>query len=417
MICLYSSTLDQQNTSFTEKRCGQANLPKGLCSLCHWVDTTLYKDKNIVELFSIFLKSKFVVFVDHDLIPPILEVLACGAVPLLASKESFLESVVEQIQDKDVKQLSVEYLSTFDNYVTEEAEKKLKTVFADMLLKKENYSIAPLTFAFWLSKVIPFDAMNSHISRQHSRHHAFVHQHLPFLRYNLQLSSGRIQNIYLQNPVKVKEFCHVPIMGNMKKTKLQMEYPTSHLAHVDSEAMVDIVLPRCCETIDGDLAWLQDIATSLTFGNKNQTWLRVHIYYKCPWCIPKSLYKTWKPLIHSSRENSTAGDILRSKGGVYLLNDFPSSTNNFIHHYPAFDWRVNGKETTVCCSSSLLIFHHFSLIASLFYCSVGLFTTHCPALSTTQLCQVYHVPSYSTITSFRFDSICTIFVICEDLSS
>lgn len=186
-----------------------------------------------------------------------------------------------------------------------------------------------------------------------------------------------------------------------------------------SESSLEIVLPRCCETFEGDLMWLDKVMQAILTSSPTTKaspsteaallpTIHISLYYKCPHCLPRRYARTWQETIvgptieklrcplHSSQpnaclhqtNNSYSQDdayqqILRQRG-ILLIDDgvlrlqshvvqgaeatTPMVTENIgnghylttvgrirLHEIPAFDWQSNGKEATVRRHSSSIM--------------------------------------------------------------
>lgn len=193
---------------------------------------------------------------------------------------------------------------------------------------------------------------------------------------------------------------------------------TSFLATAPAPAL-EIVFPRCCESISGDLKWVELLSAI--------PGITMSAYYKCPFCVPASLVNRpeWRRWLTGERHNhsqefksnkssastqfnaaessssrqsrsphengniqsaetsavppsaavgtvnetdeSNEGDrsnkssellnIIYSHGGVRIIDELPDRPN--VRQIPAFDGAVNGKEVTVRDLKSKIFETHY----------------------------------------------------------
>jgi hypothetical protein len=180
-----------------------------------------------------------------------------------------------------------------------------------------------------------------------------------------------------------KEMCELP------KSRKPVAIPSR--MDGGSRGTIEIVIPRCCESLQGDLVWVHHLVAFTKQAKRQQQQhhhhpLTISIYYKCPWCLPKSYLHDWLPsLFHSTTDSinitknnskndninindgevhrsslklssidrAHAVELIRSLGcnGIEVLEDFTALQSNsslvVIREVPAFDLHVNGKEATV----------------------------------------------------------------------
>lgn len=267
---------------------------------------------------------------------------------------------------------------------THDPRTKLLSMYNDIMTHSDLYSRAPFYLSFWLHQLLPIDETASHINRGISKHNEFIQTYIPRLR-NYMLHKPNKLLSSLDDTQEEREMCELPKSRKPVAIHSRMEG--------GSEGMtIEIVIPRCCESLQGDLAWIHHLAAFIKQTKQQQQYhhhhhpLTISIYYKCPWCLPKSYLHDWLPLlIHSTTDSinitknnskndnistndgevhlsslklssidrAHAVELIRSLGcnGIEVLEDFTALQSNsslvVIREVPAFDLHVNGKEATV----------------------------------------------------------------------
>ena len=266
---------------------------------------------------------------------------------------------------------------------------KLLSMYSDIMTHSDLYSRAPFYLSFWLHQLLPIDETLSHINRGISKHNEFIQTYIPRLR-NYMLHKPNKLLSSLDDTQEEREMCELP------KSRKPVAIP-SRMDGGSKGMTIEIVIPRCCESLQGDLAWIYHLAAFTKQAKQQQQYhhhhhpMTISIYYKCPWCLPKSYLHDWLPLlIHSitdsinitknnskndninindgevhlsslklsSIDRAHAVELIRSLGsnGIEVLEDFTALQSNsslvVIREVPAFDLHVNGKEATV----SLLLY-------------------------------------------------------------
>ena len=205
-----------------------------------------------------------------------------------------------------------------------------------ILRKYQNYastrslSVSFLYFPFWLdiladiSRTGPVapasllessDRNNMHKTRQHNSRARSQSSNAPFLRKRLPLSSGI--------PVKVE--CS-PGM-----------WPSYSAADSGSVYNLEVVIPRCCEPVES-LEWLKKLMVLMPH-------LIATIYYRCPYCLPRSKATEWLQLINLNPVLQRS--IQQANGGAIIDNfwdDNKSGGLQRIKEVPLYDTVSNGKE-------------------------------------------------------------------------
>ena len=80
----------------------------------------------------------------------------------------------------------------------------------------------------------------------------------------------------------------------------------------------EIVIPRCCETVAGELSWISSLARVVD---------TISVYYKCPWCLPPSMASAWQSEISRS---TVLRERVLDHGGTILLDALPANGMRFF---------------------------------------------------------------------------------------
>lgn len=199
-------------------------------------------------------------------------------------------------------------------------------------------------------------------------------------------------------PILLENYTTAPHFPQNVSTHRTLEEAVSLSSSATLEsapATIDLIIPRCCESVAGDLHWLDMLlraAASRPAGTTaSRPFLRVSIYYKCPQCLPRSRFQSWihdvmshfpafsmnnnfDPRTNGNTSTRDAGyEQIAQQYGILLLDEivsFPhvdskikqSDSNRKavtapdfeVREYAAFDWQVNGKEATVRKALTLL---------------------------------------------------------------
>ena len=268
-------------------------------------------------------------------IPVILTHTCNNYQPILRSSKAAAKGEIDYMSRLPVSFVSLgnESDSLFPPSLQLQLQQKETTINLDEHYQKsamanKPYSISPLFLPYWLQKMLPIRHWESHISRGEK---------------------------------KVKEFTAA------NSAELQaLKFP---------KATVEVVIPRCCEKISGELSWLQTALRSLTPRSRQ---VRFTIYYKCPHCLPPSLDLNQFVLRpnqtlgsggkHAQQKNRHAQQkffmdpqqlarvrqLLRSAGGIRVLDSFSNTSilNKHLTERIAFDtiYGVNAKEASAYLS-------------------------------------------------------------------
>jgi hypothetical protein len=103
--------------------------------------------------------------------------------------------------------------------------------------------------------------------------------------------------------------------------------PALASAPAATSTRLDVVVAVCCES-HSELTWL-DLLAQLPG-------VAVHLFYKCPNCIPRRFTLAWLPSLPRSQ----------TPLGTLQVEDLPLSRHANIEHRPLFDKLSNGKEVT-----------------------------------------------------------------------
>ena len=266
---------------------------------------------------------------------------------------------------------------------------KLLAMYNDIIAHSDQYSRAPFYLSFWLHQLLPINETASHINRGISKHHEFIHTYIPRVHNYMLHRSNKLSSSLsvVDTKEEQREMCELP------KSRKPVPIIPSRLVDGGSRGnAIEIVIPRCCESLRGDLAWIHHLAASTKHAKQHHPHhphhsLTISIYYKCPWCLPRSYLHDWLPslinitnnnIIKNNRKNDNnnniisdsdvhpslklsaidkahAVELIRSLGynGIEVLEDFSggdqinNSVGVVIREVPAFDLHVNGKEATV----------------------------------------------------------------------
>ena len=258
-----------------------------------------------IDMYDIALKSKYIIHIfagpgtatDMELalhIP-----LLSGSIPVLVDVDSD-----DPIRER---KLPILYVSSVKEIKLDELESKYSSEF---LQNKDRYSLSSLFKPYWLIRVLPTAETFAHVHRSD--------KYLEFQSKSLKEISEVLQASKMKNRRVTSHVCESNTTPK----------PTSSPFHVE------IVVPRCCETATGDLAWLP------VFLHKNpQITVSVSVYYKCPYCLPKKLVHDWNGVIYSSEKLMKK---IKNRGGIKIIDDLPAG----VLETPAFDEIINGKEAT-----------------------------------------------------------------------
>lgn len=431
LMCLTStispSTAAQTKIKHLLALCVERGFPTELCALCNWVniDTSnknssskqdealdeKKKPKKLKKDFNKLKASKFVLSILNDLsqISFVQNSLLFGnAIPITSKKimqseclnvHSHMDCLSWTVNQFTGRKLPIVFAEEMNDHSVSKIKSlrmllSSKSVMTDWLIgqydrmtnmnTKDGYSVSALFFSYYLSLVMPHSQMLQHISRQGSKYSQFMSEFIPNIKYTINQSPMMVTSYFYRYQYKLKSVCmidHVPFKAvndhsiispeSVEKTTLlsSRRARKNQMSSFERRPVLDIVLPRCCESMEGDLSWLKAILQDYKLSDE---FFRVSVYYKCPWCIPfskvnewKKEYRDYKRFIEqqvarnntNSQENnfdnanmmSSAYEMLLSKGGILLLDEiqtFRDPAYSIIREYPAFDWFVNGKEIT-----------------------------------------------------------------------
>lgn len=140
-----------------------------------------------------------------------------------------------------------------------------------------------------------------HIGRGVSKHNKFITQYIP--RVVESLSSRGTTSID-ENKENICQTNKVEVNLNSKHSFSPFPF-------------LEIVIPRCCESISGDLRWLQTLLSipSVRSNSSYLALLRISVYYKCPWCVPESKLSIWENRLNLS----AAIKIINAHGYIDLF--------------------------------------------------------------------------------------------------
>jgi len=205
------------------------------------------------------------------------------------------------------------------------SEDRLLSLYTQFLRNQANFSISSLLLPYWIGMISPLKEIDAHIPRGRSRHEAFIN------KYALRIVSALNSINSLRN--KKSDIICAASSGNSNAIE------------------IDIVIPRCCESIKGDLVWV----TKLMSNRSPSLKLRLFVYYKCPWCVPRSHLTKWTAPCESnysqllSRAECMQRDrIIQQHGGIHLLDELTGSVGGAsLIESQAFDLLgPNAKEAT-----------------------------------------------------------------------
>ena len=264
------------------------------------------------------------------------EAILSGTIPIL---DSTCKQVLKGHEEEGgvLHQLPVLWSVIATDHLTEEF---LRTSQANMIAKRNEYSISSLFLPYWIHRVAQFPMLDAHITRGRSRVAFFAANALP----------------------KLTAVAHSKPFQPEKKLSGQEKICSSPLTTSRREGEdagnrgVDIVLPRCCESVSGDLLWVRDLAQKWRGSQMNGLQLRFFVYYKCPWCIPASLLANF-----TASPSPTRDRLIKQHGGVHVLDELtlpsgpgPTATGTVTRadvvlvEHSAFDLDgPNAKEATV----------------------------------------------------------------------
>ena len=301
---------------FVNRYQGIENHPNVLTDINSKVEDLVKLDKGIrchdindaqADLYDIALKSKYIISIHTDVDNSIYMEYALS-IPLLSGAIPILVNV-----DKDDTLRESKLPIIFVSSVKEIKLDQLRSQYAsEFLSNRERYSLSTLFTPYWMDMVIPIEETFAHIHRS-DKYHEFKSGPLKEIVDTLQNSKTRDRKAITE-----KDVCESNTTPK----------PTSVSFHIE------IVLPRCCETATGDLAWLS------AFSYKySQITFTISVYYKCPYCLPKNLLQKWNSTISTSARLMKKIEI---HGGVRITDELPSG----VLEASAFDEIINGKEAT-----------------------------------------------------------------------
>jgi hypothetical protein len=328
------------------------------------------------------------------------EALAFGAIPVLQSSE-LRKEVTRLYQD-----LPIHVVESFDNW-DERFMNQLHGMFVANLNSKESkYSFAKLYHPYWLS------LMKDHFTYGKPAQRPWRHVDILFKKTKLEScafehSSGKHPggsegergiNPYLAQledsnlPDRFKIMSSRPKQKSIKgpksksfnlfhnqraltvwNTSLPLMAATSEQRGLsihprmlstpanargdNNSQLIELVLPRCCESGLYELEWLTQLLSVTGPGE-----VSVSIYYKCLECLPASLAYEWlgqRGTMFESDYNQKHNFTSGSKR-ITLLDD--SALVAFgvdrVKQYPLFDRIHNGKEVTAYLQY-ILDNHHY----------------------------------------------------------
>lgn len=445
LICLTSSNklISQKDKIALISLCSVRGFPMNLCELCVWRllklssedlngngiqrnDKARSMQNNLKQDFLSLNVAKFVLSISDDLSQMDFvqnTLLASTAIPIIS--KSVLQNECSSVKiNMDClswttnkfsgKKLPIVYIEMFSQQQQDSLSKSrslrmlAKSISSDMttlLNEKYNeitsgrtneYSVSSLLFAYHLARLAPYSQILQHIGRQGSRYNQFTSEFMPAVKNIINQSPMVVTSYFYRYQYKLKPLCmidHVPFSAPNDHTIITPEtientvllpskraYRNQGVAKQPllKKPVLEIVLPRCCESSEGDLSWLKSI---LQDYQTIDGFLRVSVYYKCPWCIPISKANEWmgeydryfqyleEEVANNSNTSSTnlltsGYEVLVSKGGILLLDEIVTPKHNaydIVREYPAFDWFVNGKEITAYLKHILLHYENHQL--------------------------------------------------------
>jgi hypothetical protein len=226
--------------------------------------------------------------------------LVSGAIPIIIDPRQ------EVLATMKANRLPVYIVPAVDELKKTES---LDNFFNEVLKHPDKQSISSVLLPYWFSKILPITATLRHVHREQ--------QYKEFL-------DGPISDAI------------TALTGSEGDSKICEAPPTTTSA--SKQLSIEIVVPRCCESASGDLSWMDP------FGNVNiQSLVRISVYYKCPWCMPRSKVISWTDVI---RNDSLLQEQVLNHGGITVLDDLRKNVREFM----AFDRVINGKEATAYLS-------------------------------------------------------------------
>lgn len=198
-------------------------------------------------------------------------------------------------------------------YIVPAVEELKKTEYLDNFLNEvlkhpDQQSISSVLLPYWFPKMVPITATLRHVHREQ--------QYKEFLEGPIKDSI-----LALSGPEVESTICEAP-----------------STISASERLSIEIVIPRCCESASGDLSWMD------AFGKVNlQSSIQISVYYKCPWCMPRSKVIEWADAI---RNDSVLQEQVLSHGGITVLDDLHKNVRELM----AFDRVINGKEATAYLS-------------------------------------------------------------------
>lgn len=274
------------------------------------------------------------------------ESMLLGAVPILNAQCRGKAS-----EDLHLHLLPLLYADFAKDYF---AEAQLLETHAAMVAGRDAFSTAALYFPFWLQRIVPFPSLQKHLTRGRSRHEVFLHDHFPLILHTLAAASP--------SELQPSASCsgrEAPLRREREREKEKERDREREKETID----VDIVLPRCCESMEGDLLWIKGLLTQSRWAEDGLR-MRIFVYYKCPWCLPAPRLNQWTEdcLQTEDAADCAARDrLIRQHGGVFLLDELPYPVSAALQliESAAFDLNgPNGKEASVAAS---LFLHRFTL--------------------------------------------------------
>ena len=258
------------------------------------------------------------------------EAILSGCIPILDSTCK-LELEKRGGHDQAFDRLPIFWTSFKGEYLTTE---RLLAVHADILTRRDEFDVAPLFLPFWVHKMANFPVLDAHIARGRTRYHNFMSSTIPRISDILFGDSTTSQGRRSESEA-VRKIC-----GNQGDKKADITART-----------VDVVLPRCCESAEGDLRWVKQLVLRSQSKRLHRSGLqlRFFVYYKCPWCLPASLLANFTAASSPPRDR-----LIRQHGGVHILDEIALQSANqsesaiSVQEYFAFDIEgPNAKEATV----------------------------------------------------------------------